>query len=315
MEILIISIMWLLFFSTLFRSIWTKRIWTAPSRRFLLQIFLSCLALSFWGKEAEAQLDQYFYHLPVGVYLKYFVLLWVVHLFDAVVRESIDYWQERFAWLKSIIPLAFGLGILSFILYAFYQPIDKALLRYWVIGARDAWILPINLLIFMPAVFILWKREEVLAMRFRLLCSLITAIAYLITIISSIAAAILANYSLDLAAQAAAMAKPFVIVGALAFIPVFIPHRGLNIVTHLRRFYTYHRLRQLREQIVPKEAYKTPLIKSLTELDLAIYQDLIAILDYYPPLETQNQLLYQRIHHCVASNKDYEDLLQAMVQI
>lgn len=315
MKFLLLGILWTTFFWMLVRSIWTRKIRAADSHRFLFQMFLSCTAVSLWGEESEDWLDQYFQGLPVTVYLKYFALLGIAHLFDNLVRESIDGWQERYRWLKAIVPLALITGILSFIVYALYEPIDKTLLRYLIIGARDGWVLPLNVLMFLPATVILWRREEVYAMQFRLLGSLITSICYFITVNSSLMAAGFAFYSFERAEQAAKLASPFIIIGIICFIPMLMPHRGINFFVYLRRFYLYYRLNRLKDLIVPQRNSEATSIGSLEELDLAIYRTVIAILDYYPPLEQSNRELYQAISTRVQANPEYEDLLQAMAKL
>ena len=53
-----------------------------------LQLFQS---LSFWGRAAEAALDQYFEGQPVALYLKFICLIWVCHLYLQMLQEVGSY--------------------------------------------------------------------------------------------------------------------------------------------------------------------------------------------------------------------------------
>jgi hypothetical protein len=133
----VIMTLCILFAVTLFRAIALGHLSQPSGRRTWLMFFLSVLACSFWGEAAEMRLDRNFGGLPIALYLKYFCLVGVCHLYWQLLQDVVTM-PASTRWLKGLVWAACGLGVVSFIDVAVRNPISRADLRFIVIGARDA---------------------------------------------------------------------------------------------------------------------------------------------------------------------------------
>lgn len=318
----VILALWLIFFVTFGRAAVKGKSFRLAGQRIWLMFFLSILAFTFWGEAAEVSLDQYFHHLPVALYLKYVCLIGVCHLYLQMLREVGSYPQSH-TLLDDLAPTAIGLGLLSFVLYARFEPIPLAELRFIVIGARDLVVLLFIVFGFLRGTLSMWRQERVLAMRLKQIAIVLFFACFAITTFGSMSAAVMTILHLGDAPAAARVLQPFIYPAVLFFALMLVPYRWYAGVLHLQRLYTYYRLKRI-EQVVTQLAGTPPdphtLQNVLThsgELELAIYHTVISILDCYPMIRhtgEANQLVAE-IHHCVLHHPDYADLVGALTAI
>ena len=289
-----------------------------------LLFFLSILALSFWGRAAEAALDQHFEGQPVALYLKYICLIGVCHLYLQMLQEVGSY-RSRSGFLNDLAPIAIGLGLLSFVLYVLFEPITLSELRLIIIGARDAVVLAFIGFGFLWSTLSMWRNEQVAAMRFKQTCILLFFGSFAITTLGSISAAVMTIFRIGDAAYAAQVFQPFVYPTVLFFMLMLFPHRWIALLIYPQRLYTFYRLKRV-ERLIMDQLDTSAALQSRSlgavwrqpeRLEMAIYQTVIVILDCYPILNgaPAKGRLYARIEQCVTHSIDYSDLVLALAAI
>lgn len=318
----VILALWIIFFVTFGRAVSKGKSFRPAGQRIWLMFFLSTLAFTFWGEAAETSLDQHFHHLPVALYLKYACLIVVCHLYLQMLREVGSYPQIR-TGLDDLAPTAIGLGLLSFVLYALFEPIPIADLRFIVIGARDLVVLLFIVFGFLRGTLSMWRQEQVLAMRLKQIAIVLFFVCFAITTFGSMSAALMTVLHVSDAPAAARVLQPFIYPAVFFFALMLVPYRWYAGVLHLQRLYTYYRLKRV-EQVVTQLAGTSPDPHALSnvwlrpgELELAIYRSVISVLDCYPMIRhtgEANQLVAE-IHHCVLHHPDYADLVGALTAI
>lgn len=318
----VILALWLIFFVTFGRAVRKGGSLRPRGQRFWLMFLLSILAFTFWGEAAEASLDQHFYHLPVALYLKYVCLIGVCHLYLQMLREVGSYPHSR-TLLDYLGSTSIGLGLLSFVLYAPFEPIPLAELRFIVIGARDLVVLLFIVFGLFRGTLSMWRQEQVLAMRLKQIAIVLFFACFAITTFGSISAAVMTILHVGDAAAAAQVLQPFIYPTVFFFALMLIPYRWYAGVLHLQRLYAYYRLKRV-EHVVTRVAGTPPDSHTLPnvwlrpgELELAIYRTVISILDCYPMIRDTGEAnkMVAEIHHCVLNHLDYDDLVGALTAI
>ena len=317
----VITVVWAIFILIFMRAGLKGKLVDANGRQMWLLFFLSILALSFWGRAAEASLDQYFDGQPVALYLKYICLIGVCHVYLQMMQEVGSY-RSRFGFLHYLAPTAIGLGLLSFILYVLFEPIALPDLRLIIIGARDAVVLAFIGFGFLWSTLSMWRNEQVAAMRFKQTCILLFFGSFAMTTLGSISAAVMTIFRVGDAAYAAQVFQPFVYPTVLFFMLMLFPYRWVTMLIYLQRLYTFYRLKRVERLIMshldPSTALQSRDLGAVwrqpERLELAIYQSVIVILDCYPLLKGADHL-YARIERCATHSTDYSDLVLALAAI
>lgn len=318
----VIMALWLIFFVTFGRAVSKGKSFQPAGQRIWLMFFLSIVAFTFWGEAAEALLDQHFHHLPVALYLKYVCLIGVCHLYLQMLREVGSYPQSR-TGLDDLAPTAIGLGLLSFVGHALFEPVPQAKLRFIIIGARDLVVLLFIVFGFLHGTLLMWRQEQVLAMRLKQIAIMLFFACFAITTFGSMSAAVMTILHLGDAPAAARALQPFIYLAVFFFALMLVPYRWYTSLLHLQRLYTYYRLKRV-EQVVTQMAGTPPdphtpqrVWLRPGELELAIYRTVISILDCYPMIRDTgetNQLVAE-IHYCIRRHPDYADLVGALTAI
>jgi hypothetical protein len=314
-------VVWLIFLLTLIHA---RRQTDAPfNRRMWSQYFLSVLAFTFWGDSAEQLLDQYFYGLPMALYLKYICLIWVCHLYLQMLKDVTPSLHIPAA-LDHVFPMMVGLGLVSFAMYAVFHPIPLMDLRYVVIGLRDAVILIYIVFGLGAGTWAMRGQEQVFAMRLKQTAVVLFFIFFTLTAVGSISAMVMTAFHVGDAAFAAHVMEPFVYPAALCFVITLVPYRWYAVLLHVKRLMIYYQLRQVERTVVPLAG--TPgnrytmshLVLHPAHLELAIYRTVIAILDSYALIDRGSQSvapIFVRIERCAQTNPDYADLVNALAGV
>lgn len=320
-RLLFVSAVWLTFIAVLLRAIVRAQFSSKRSKQLLLNVFLCCLAFTFWGKDAEQSLDRYFDNLPLAVYIKYVCFISVAHLFYNLLKEV----QARHVptFLRWLAPISIIAGVVSFLSHAYYPVIASEELRFLVIGARDSVVLFYVLFSFIPGTLAMRRQEHVESMRFKLMAMVLCSIIFLMTAISSIVAAVMVLSQQGNPSAAAATVQPMIGIGLLLFMLIIMPHRWFMGLFQLPRLYLYYRLWQLDQRILrckglnPSEKFHFGLARQPQELEYAIYRVLISVLDFYPVLaqEPENYALYERVQTCIKNTSHYKDLVQELARL
>lgn len=285
-----------------------------------MMYFLSILACTFWGADAERSLDQFFGGLPVALYVKYVCLIAVCHLYRQMLHEVIDLPYSR--WLDNIGLAAIVLGFVSFVNYAWQQPISLERLRYIIIGARDAVIVAYIFTTFLRGVLTLLRREKILAIRLKLISIAVFFVLFSLSACGSTSAAILTILDIGDPAYAARVLQPFLYVAILFFVLTLIPYRWFAGVHNLSKLLLYQRLLGLEKRVYDLADIPTNnregsrLLLRSQQIELAIYRTVISILDAYSliSLDGDSHPLTQHIRDSVAKHPHYGDLVQALAR-
>jgi len=317
----VIVVLWFVFVLTLARALYKDQLLHRAGQRTWLMFFLSILACTFWGEAAEMSLDRHFDDLPVALYLKYVSLIGVCHLYRQLLRD-VGGLSGTSPLLDYLAPTAIGLGVLSFIGFAWLAPIPRDDLRYIVIGTRDAVILLYILTGFYRGTLAMWQREQVLAMRLKQASIILFFSFFAISTVGSITAAVLTVLQIGDPARAARILQPFLYPAIFFFILMLIPYRWYAALPHYQSLWRYYQLKQLEQrilQLAQSEPNPDPLpwvILHAERLELAIYRTVISILDVYPmlPDTTDARLLANTIKESLMNHPDYTDLIVALAR-
>jgi hypothetical protein len=321
-KLIIIGIMWSIFLIVIIRNTYTGRLASAPSKRIMVQVFLTCLALSLWGEDNERVVDSLLGLPDSAVYIKGLALIWAVHLFDVSCRAIVPEQADKHPWTPHLAPAATGIAILSYGLTHTMYPISQETMRYVIIGGRDFIVALYMLFSLIPSVAIMHQRENIVAMRFKFAAIQIVCLCFMVTTASSLAAAGLAVLHIGSPAYAALAGQPFVVFGALVYIVVMIPYRWLLVLFSLERLMLYRRLCRLEQHVLQdiedfRDMGGARLFASDDDLELAIYRKLITILDFYPTLaqKPDGRWLFEAIQQRVEAQFDYNRLVREIAWV
>src|SRR5690606_27482968 len=144
-------------------------------------------------------------------------------------------------------PVAIATSLFGFLIFDKYKPLSSDDMRYLFIAARDSVVMIYVLLSFIPGTLAMRQDESIDMMRFKLNLIIALSLCFVVTALGSIIAAIWSLLEFGDPSIVASAVQPFVVLGIILFVLIMIPYRWGLIIFHLRRFYTYYRLRCLEE--------------------------------------------------------------------
>ncbi|MEO1439204.1 MAG: hypothetical protein AAFV33_02305 [Chloroflexota bacterium] len=314
-----VVVLWLLFIVTFVRALMMGHLSQSSGRRLWLMFFLSVLACTFWGEAAEMQLDRHFRDLPVALYLKYFCLVGVCHLYWQLLQDVVEL-PASTHWLNGVIWAAGGAAIASWVDYALRSSLSRDDLRYIVIGARDSVISLYIFAGFFRGTRMLLRRERVAAMRLKQTAILCFFTSFVITALGSTSAGVMTILGIGDPQSASEVLQPFLYPTLFFFVVMLIPYRWYSAIPSGRNLWRYYRLKRVERRIFrlaetqPNINPQQWFVFQSGLLELSVYRTLISILDGYPMLDGQPQgkLMFEAVRNCVSQSSSYDELVQSL---
>lgn len=310
---------WVLCVIIFLRAVISGKVSEKQPRRLWMIFFLCCTAFTFWGESSELALDHYFNDLPIALLIKYLCLISVAHLFHSLLNDVKP--THALLPIKWVSPIAIMTGLVGFFIYIIAKPLPVTDLRFLYIGVRDLVVMIYALVSFIPGTWSMRRDETMGIMRFKLNLIILMTICFVITAFGSIVATILMLSKIGDPVVAASAVQPFVVFGIVLFVLIMLPYRWFIRRVHLKRFYTYYQLLHLEKRVfneiglVSNKHIDKSLMFDSKGLELSIYRNLIAILDFYPLLskEARTYALYEDLKLCIETTPVYDDLIEEMI--
>jgi hypothetical protein len=256
---------------------------------------------------------------PIGVYVKYFALIYAVCLyFQAAQIVAPQHVQGR-RFLAVLQPIALLVGLLSLVLVAATDMYDDTLVRFWMAAIRDGTIGVYILAAFIPMNLALYRHEQVDMMRLRHTITLLLCVTYLLISFSSFM--MLGGVWIDSAEVTVWVTAfaPLTYLCCLWFALAMLPHRWMSLLLIPDRLLLYVRLRRLHQHLVSLYGLPYTLVTPAASHvlfgnpELAIYHKVIQILDQiHHDVHTYR---VPELHELLRSPHDYAELVRRLANL
>ena len=285
--------------------------------------FLACLAFTFTGREVEEATDQLFGGLPVSIYIKFFAMIQIAYLYYRLMHTVNPLPATTFQLLRWLNRISIGTGIVSFAMFLLLDMRSNPDTRYYVSAARDSIVAVYMLFGIIPINLYLFKQEAVPTMRVKHVLNTLLCITYLLITLSSLVSLVIVNFHLGNIEQLLPIFLPLTYLVFVFFLSALLPHRWIAVLLFPARLYTYLRLRRLQHDVqrLTKVRYhfeEMPVrLLSLGELEFAIYQTVIFILDHaalmHPSSEKHH--LSRQLAEFLEQEMSYPALVKGMARL
>ena len=260
--------------------------------------------------------------LPVTLYLRSSLILLTAHLLGRALREADVRLHPVSRQLFKANPFVIA-GLLVFAAIAQLASLDVNLQTIIVKTVRDAVIILWLLFVFVPLEIEAWRQERVRLMRARDLIVLIFYGVYLLYCSGTLVQSLLVVLRPEQPNKIHLPLEVIAYLCLLLFFLMLLPFRGVRLLLYPQRLWLYHRLRRLQASVkaqaeIDFEFEKLDVnILRPNELETAIYQSLVDILDHYPCMRSTDEArrLAKRIDAVVEQTPPYADLVKSLAQV
>ncbi len=282
-------------------------------------LVLCCyLAALLTVDEIELAIDGQANGLPLSILIRTLIMLATAHLFYLGLR-SLHLINERFGYFLPRINLGVAiLCILLFVGIAAGIGLSNASGGYVIKSVRDVTIAAWVVVLCIPTGLRLLAIERLRPMKAHRLMNLLFFGALLLVSIAGVAhaAAYLTNSSSEPMFSIFERAVTYTVM--LTLLTMLIPFRWLSVLFYPQRYFMLRRMRSLENRInaniqSPIYSPRVSLSASLDDLELAIYQSVIAILDNYQSLPEST--MKRQIGALVSTELPFEQLTRQMASV
>lgn len=314
-------ILWFFLAYRFLRAFVRHRLTTVASLYAWSIFFLCYLVVALDVSSVEAQINIHFGGLPVAALLRSEAILITAHLYFLATRHL----DRPGIGIKRIFsyanPLIIVLMAMLFVWLASSGAVSANELTHITKNIREGSMLIWTPLVFWPALVQTWRLEKLRPMKLRYVLSLMFYAAYILECASGLIWSFTVFFAPTLQAPALILDQVASGICIVQFIVMLFPFRWLMVVFYPSQLRLYLRLRRLRAAVknfstVHPPTYQLPvnLIRS-TDIELAIYQQVIEILDMYPSMSKSGETLQQRIQALVESEPQYSKLVDELASI
>lgn len=303
------------------RALKNRKVTNGASLHAWAVFFLVSLIAILTIDPVSKQLDGYFSGLPVTVLTRSLLMLMTALVFFRGV-ESFYERRPRLAeyvmWL-TIVDAGICIGV--FVWFATSHLISADATIYLIKDLRDVMMIAWALLIFIPFSVQLWRSEQVRPMKLHRVLDLGFWIAFLFESITGIALSLAVLFGARWQSYLWIMDRSFTYLCYLLILTALFPYRWLMPVFYPRKLLLYLRLKRLQHRVEQWSATRSSLsglVLNLThpdELELAIYQTVIQILDMYPSMNGSGRALQEQIQRVVETQPSYNEFAQKLANL
>lgn len=267
----------------------------------------------------EMRIDAAFGGLPVSVLARTLLMFGTIYLYFVGMRQDQVYSaavERLYLWLN---PVLIFVCVAFFGVFAATHFITSEMFVYLFKGMRDAALIPLILFILIPPALHLWRNEEVRAMKLHRLTNVILYGAGLLQAVSELVWMLSIDNAPAAAPALAAVERGSTYFILLMFLVMMLPLRSLAALFYPVRLLLYWRLLRLEKTVRRLSTGRPPkgnLSLRLThpdELELAIYQKVIAILDRYSSL--RDARLRRRIQQVIDNKPTFPEIVYQLAAI
>jgi len=286
---------WLFFLYRLVRALQHRKI-TGPAPLQAWLLFLSCyLTAILLYEPLAAQVDHLFGGIPMAMLLRTIMMLLTAQFYFMALR--------RLHPLKISAATVFTVanpGVMLLCLILFVINTESQLLTYTQLdalikGIRDLAMSLWVVTIFAPITWQLWHLEQLRPMKIHRTLSLIFLAVFLVQTLGGLGLSVATLQQADSRSFFDTIDRISKYGCLLLLLALLFPYKWVLPLLYPRKLYTLFRLARLEQYMELRTYLNRPLVKvpvnlwRLEEIELAIYQKIIAILDMYSPLKAYNR--------------------------
>lgn len=284
--------------------------------------FLCYLVVALDVPSVEQTINQRFDDRPVTALARNLAILVTAHFFFLATRhvDAPSHRMKRFfSWLNPTIML---LMALVFAWLADGEAVSSDVITHSVKSIREAVMLLWTPLVFWPTLVRIWTLEQFRPMKLRYALSLMFYAAFVLECASGLLWTFTVFLAPALQAQAHLLDQASSLICLLLFVVMLFPFRWLVLVFYPQQLWIYLRLRRLLSaakqvaSVYPPVSEQRYNLARDSELELAIYQHVIEILDLYPSISSSTgATLRQAIQNATENEVQYENLVEKLAGI
>lgn len=283
--------------------------------------FLCYLVVALNVPVMEDEINVHFGGLPVTALVRNMAILVTAHLYFLLTRH-IDRPSPRMkrVYLRAN-PAIVALSFVLFMYLVIWQTPSSNELTHIVKSIREGSMLVWTPLVFIPSGIRMWQLEKYRHMRIRYALSLVFFAAFMSECVSGLVWSFALFFVPNLQAQALVFDHLATYLCLILFFVMLFPFRWLMPLFYPNQLRRYIRLRRLGAVVKEYSAFQ-PAVHRMTfnliratDIDLAIYQEVIAILDMYPSMDDEAETLQRKIQTLVEDQPQYAELVDRLASI
>lgn len=284
---------------------------------FFLVCFITVLTVDSIGQ----RLDGYFEGIPVTTLVRSLLMLTTVVVFFRGIEGDYIQRPRTANYLMWFTVAAMGISISAFIWFAASRAISADAIIYFTKNLRDAVMIIWALLIFIPFSIRLWQNEQVRPMKLHRAVDLGFWITFLIVSITGIALSLVVTFAVRWQPYLWTIDRFFTYLCYLLILMTLFPYRWLMPLFYPRKLLLYLRLKRLHRSVKRWSATQPPQpnislnLAHPDELELAVYQTVIHILDMYPSMSGSGRALQDQIQRVVDTQPTYNEFAQKLANL
>lgn len=284
-------------------------------------IFFICYLVAILTFDTLAvRIDANFGGSPATTLTRSLLILTATHLYFTALQRIDD--RPRLAGyiLPKLNPVVMVACVILFIVGVQSGNLASSELDLLIKAIRDSVMVLWIVFIFFPKTWRLWQQELIRPMRLHRLLSLGFIGMYLIQTVSGLGLS-LSALSGSSAVSLFEMLDRYSLYGSLlAFLPLLLPYKWLMPLFYPRRLLMLlrlHRLETYVKRMSNSQPYSEPKLRLShpDEMELTIYQKVIAILDMYPNINEAGREVRERLQVLVDSQPKFDQLVRQMAEI
>ena len=314
--------LWIMLGYRFFRALKRRKVTDGASLYIWSVFFLLYLIVALKVPTIEAGIDERFSQLPVTMLIRSLLILGTAQVYSLLINQT-DYAlpkhiQRAFNLINPLIMLV-CIGLFLFMVPSRLLSFDAS--EHVIKSIRDAAMIIWAVLIFIPAGVYLWRSERVRSAKLFQGLNLIFYAVYILNCAGELLWALVYAFAPQWETALTARLQYIDYLCILLFLFMLFPFHRLMPLFYPGRLWLLLRLRRL-ETAVTQMSDTTPQTFRLRhnlmhpdELELAIYQSAISILDSYTGIGERGQRIRERIEKLVESRPEYSDLIRGMAAI
>ncbi len=294
---------------------------TTGAALFAWVIFFLCyLVVALDVPSVEAQINVHFSGLPISTLLRGEAILLTAQLYFWGSRY-IDRPSKRMKRIFNLLNPLIMLFCIVVFLGMTYAKAPNEVILHTVKVMREATMLVWTPFVFWPAIVGMKQLEEYRPMKLRYTLSLIFYASFILNCAAGILWTFTVFFVPSLQTQAFAVDQLSALLCLIQFVIMLFPFRWLVVFFYPPQLRLYFRLRRLREAVRyyanahPPTYQLSYNLTRLSDIELAIYQQVIEILDMYPSIDSAGDKLRSSIQEAAESEPQYTELVDRLAAI
>ena len=283
--------------------------------------FLIYLVALLTVNSVEMWIDGHFGNLPVTTLSRCLLMLAAVLVFYLGIENVYARRPKTAEYLVRLTVVDAGICIGLFVWFAIYRPTSTVAIINLLKDFRDVMMVAWTVLIFIPFSVYLWKQEQVRPMKLHRALDLGFWACFLTESVTGMALSLAAVSTSSWGSNIWTLDRLSTYMCYILILVTLLPYRWLLPLFYPRKVLLYWRLKRLQSTVKRWSATQPSLpglplnLKRPDEIELAIYQTLIAILDTYPSMFERGRALQEQIQQVVEAQPTYGELVRRIASI